>query len=100
MATIYRCRVTGKPCPEKTGPGRKPEYVSEDARAFAFRMAQIATLLEKLAPEMDEKHVNKWKGEIWAMGNRLNARMNDLRREAKAASAPATPAPADATEAN
>ena len=95
MATIYRCRVTGKPCPEKTGPGRKPEYVSEDARAFAFRMAQIATLLEKLAPEMDEKHVNKWKGEIWAMGNRLNARMNDLRREAKAASTPAPPAPAD-----
>lgn len=87
----YRCRVTGQPVPTSTGRGRKAEYFNEDARQFAFRMAQLGTLLERLAPEMDEAHVLRWRGEFWAMSNRLNQRMNDLRRAAK--NAPAASAP-------
>ena len=82
-AKVYRCRVTGQPVPEREGRGRKAEYFNDDARQFAFRMAQIGTLLEKLAPEMDEKHVKKWRGEIWALSNRLNSRMNELARASK-----------------
>jgi hypothetical protein len=79
-----KCRVTGRTLPAHVGRGRPAEYLNDDARQFAFRMSQIGTLLEKLAPEMDEKHVLLWRGEIFALSNRLNRRMNDLRREAVA----------------
>lgn len=85
-----KCRVTGQTVATREGRGRPSEYLNEDARQFAFRMAQLGTLLEKLAPEMDEKHVAKWRGELWAMSNRLNRRMNDLRRETAAGVAAAT----------
>ena len=81
-----RCRVTGRDVPAREGRGRPAEYLNDDARQFAFRMAQLGTLLERLAPEMDETHVKRWRGELWAMSNRLNRRMNDLRRATATAS--------------
>lgn len=68
------CRVTGKPIEKKPGRGRTPEYVSDDARAFAFRMTQLQTLIASLRDEMTPEMRKHWRAEIWRMANLLNGR--------------------------
>lgn len=80
------------------GAGRPSEYSDAEAREFAYVMSRAESLARKLAPRMDEAHVKRWKATALQIGNGLNPRMNQIRRERAALDAAAAGGDDAATE--